>query len=152
MLREYSASATYDEASRFSFYRGDCIDFLRTLPDGAARLIVTSPPYNIGKSYEPERMSLDEYVDWQRLVIGECVRVLSDGGSICWQTGNHVERGEVTPIDSLLFPVFRSFGLTPRNSHHLALRARCATVPRRLSGRYETISWFTKGRDYILRP
>ena len=148
MLFEYSVSEMYDAAASFSFYNGDCLDFLRTVPDGAVRLVVTSPPYNIGKSYESERMPLEDYVEWQRLVIGECERVLVDGGSICWQAGNHVERGVVTPIDSLLFPVFRSFGLVPRNRviWHFEHGAHCT---RRLSGRYETISWFTKVGEYL---
>ena len=139
-------SATYDEDAHFSFYNGDCLDFLKAIPDGAAQLIVTSPPYNIGKEYE-RRSTLDDYVDEQSAVIAECVRVLADGGSICWQTGNHVEKGEIVPLDSLLFPVFRSLGLKMRNRivWHFEHGLHCT---RRLSGRYETISWFTKRNDY----
>ena len=139
-------ASEYDEGALFSFYHGDCLDFLRQAPDGAARLIVTSPPYNIGKQYE-RRLTLDAYVEEQRAVIAECVRVLADDGSICWQTGNHVERGEIVPLDSLLFPVFRSHGLRMRNrvAWHFEHGLHCT---RRFSGRYETISWFTKQDDY----
>ena len=43
------------------FHRGNCLDLLRTLPARAARLIVTSPPYNLGKEYE-RRRPLDTYL------------------------------------------------------------------------------------------
>ena len=146
MLGQYRLSSAYDPDAHFSYYNGDCLDFLRSVPDGSAQLIVTSPPYNIGKEYE-RRSSLDMYVDEQKSVITECVRVLADGGSICWQTGNHVDKGEIVPLDSLLFPVFRSLGLKMRNRvvWHFEHGLHCT---RRLSGRYETISWFTKGDDY----
>ena len=48
------------------------LDFMRTLETGSMRLIVTSPPYNIGKPYETKkRLSTEEYVADQREVIGE---------------------------------------------------------------------------------
>lgn len=146
MNEAYRTSAGYDPTAHFSFHNGDCLELLRAMPSGETRLVVTSPPYNIGKEYE-RRRTLDDYVDEQREVIAECVRVLADDGSICWQTGNHVDRGEVVPLDSLLFPVFRSLGLKMRNRvvWHFEHGLHCT---RRLSGRYETISWFTKGDDY----
>lgn len=127
-------------------YHGRCQDLLPEVPDRSMQLIVTSPPYNIGKSYE-RRTSLESYVEDQRTVITACWRVLADGGSICWQVGNHVDRGEVYPLDSLLYPIFKGFGLQLRNriiwhfEHGLH-------ASRRFSGRYETILWFTKGTSY----
>ncbi|GHF40827.1 DNA-methyltransferase [Seohaeicola zhoushanensis] len=122
-------------------------DFLARLPAGAFNLIVTSPPYNNGKPYE-RRSTLGAYVEEQRAVIGECVRLLAETGSICWQVGNHVDDGEVVPLDALLYPVFKSFGLRLRNRivWHYGHGLHCS---RRLSGRYETILWFTKSDDYV---
>lgn len=62
-------------------------DFMRGLPDENMKLIVTSPPYNIGKSYE-RRHPLDSYLEGQKIVIDECIRLLHPRGSICWQVGN----------------------------------------------------------------
>lgn len=125
----------------------DNIDFLARQRNDTFRLIVTSPPYNIGKSYE-RRSTLDAYLEGQRRVIGACVRLLADNGSICWQTGNHVDAGEVFPLDALLYPIFKSFGLKLRNRivWHFGHGLHCS---RRLSGRHETILWFTKSDDYI---
>ncbi len=116
------------------------------MPDGSAQLVITSPPYNIGKSYE-RRTSLDIYIEDQRNVITEAARVLADGGSLCWQVGNHIDDGEVFPLDAVLYPIFKSLGLRLRNrivwhfEHGLH-------ASRRFSGRHETILWFTKGDDY----
>ncbi len=126
--------------------RKDNLEFLRDQPSEKFKLVVTSPPYNIGKSYEA-RSSLDEYLAGQEEVIRECVRVLHPQGSICWQVGNYTEKGEILPLDSLLFPIFRGFGLKLRNRivWHFGHGLHCS---KRLSGRYETINWWTKGDDY----
>jgi adenine-specific DNA-methyltransferase len=80
----------------------DNLRFMRSLANESMQLIVTSPPYNIGKSYE-RRSPLDAYVEGQATVISECVRTLRPGGSICWQVGNHVADGEIVPLDIALY-------------------------------------------------
>lgn len=125
----------------------DNLNFMERLADESIDLIVTSPPYNIGKAYE-SRQALEDYVAAQERVIEECVRLLHPRGSICWQVGNHVLNGEVYPLDIVLYPAFKRRGLKLRNriiwrfGHGL----HCA---RRLSGRHETILWFTKSDDYV---
>lgn len=124
----------------------DNLDFLRSLESASVKLIVTSPPYNIGKAYE-KRSPLESYIESQSEVIRECVRVLDPRGSICWQVGNHVQSGEVFPLDIILYPLFKSLGLHLRNRivWHFGHGLHCT---KRLSGRHETILWFTKGADY----
>lgn len=133
--------------ARSVLHQGDCLELLGSLPNGVARLIVTSPPYNIGKAYE-HRLTFEEYVQGQARVIKECVRVLSDDGSICWQVGNFVDDNEVVPLDIALWPTFRDLGLKMRNRivWHFEHGLHCS---RRFSGRYETIIWFTKSDRYI---
>lgn len=142
-------------ASRFSpdervvLHKGDCLELLRHIPDRSVRLVVTSPPYNLGKSYE-RRQSVADYVTFQTRVIEECVRTLVDGGSICWQVGNHVQKSaqsSILPLDILLYPVFANLGLRLRNRviWHFEHGLHCTN---RLSGRYETVLWFTKGDSY----
>ena len=124
----------------------DNMDFMAGLPDESMKLVATSPPYNLGKLYE-KRTRLESYVRGQERVIAECVRLLSPSGSLCWQTGNYVDRGEVFPLDAVLYPIFKEHGLRLRNRivWHFEHGLHCT---RRLSGRYETINWFTKGDDY----
>jgi adenine-specific DNA-methyltransferase len=120
---------------------------MKPLATGSMHLIVTSPPYNIGKSYEG-RAPLDEYVQAQATVIAECVRLLDRHGSMCWQVGNHVQAGEIIPLDIVLCPIFHRHGLKLRNRivWHFEHGLHCS---KRLSGRYETILWFTKTDDYV---
>lgn len=77
----------FDPRNDVTLYHGDCNDLLAVMPDGVADLVVTSPPYNIGKVYE-KRLDLNAYVKEQARVIRECIRILSPRGSICWQSGN----------------------------------------------------------------
>lgn len=124
----------------------DNLEFMRTLKTGSMNLIVTSPPYNLGKEYE-KRTSLDIYIESQAAAIAEAVRLLSPTGSICWQVGNHVDDGEVFPLDAILYRIFKDHGLKLRNriiwtfGHGLHCQNR-------FSGRHETILWFTKGEEY----
>lgn len=124
----------------------DNLAFMRPLADETVQLVVTSPPYNIGKAYE-KRASLDIYLSAQTQVIAECIRLLSPTGSLCWQVGNHVSNGEIVPLDLVLYPIFKSHGLFLRNRiiWHFEHGLHCQ---KRFSGRYETILWFTKSPQY----
>ena len=124
----------------------DNLKYMARIPDGLIKLVVTSPPYNLGKKYEV-KVSLDDYLETQKRVIAECVRILHPKGSICWQVGNYVDDGEIVPLDAILYPLFASHGLKLRNRivWHFGHGMHATN---RLSGRYETINWWTKGDDY----
>ena len=146
--RQQSLDLTNDGGARAYAAVLECqdnLEFLRAQPDEQFKLIVTSPPYNIGKSYEA-RTSLEEYLAGQAKVIEECIRVLHPQGSICWQVGNFGQRRDLA-LGLLALPDLPAAGLKLRNrivwhfGHGLHSR-------KRLSGRYETINWWTKGDDY----
>jgi adenine-specific DNA-methyltransferase len=136
----------FNKQERIVVYPGDCIDLLKTIPDNSMQLIVTSPPYNIGKEYE-KKLELDQYINQQSSIIEECVRTLTESGSICWQVGNYVNKGSIVPLDAVLYPVFSNLGLKMRNRiiWHFEHGLHCS---KRFSGRYETIIWFTKSDKY----
>lgn len=139
-------SSDFDAKKDAVVYAGECLELLSQIPNRALQLIVTSPPYNIGKEYE-KRLNINHYVAQQSAVIKECVRALSDSGSICWQVGNFVDNGTIFPLDAMLYPVFRELGLQMRNRiiWHFEHGLHCS---KRFSGRYETIIWFTKTNQY----
>lgn len=122
------------------------LTFVKSLKDESMKLVVTSPPYNIGKEYET-RQPLEKYVHDQSRIISECVRLLHPNGSLCWQVGNHVQDGEVFPLDMVLYHVFKDHGLKLRNRivWHFGHGLHCT---KRFSGRHETILWFTKSDEY----
>jgi adenine-specific DNA-methyltransferase len=123
----------------------DAAEFLRCVPDGAAALALSSPPYNVGKEYEPARLPLAEYADRLAAVAAECARVLRPGGSLCWVVGNTFEAdGETVPLDCLLWPALRALGLKLRNRIVWAY-GHGLHCTRRLSHRHETVLWMTKG-------
>ena len=144
-LKAYAISRSWAKA-KVVIYPGDCLKLLKQIPDGAIQLIVTSPPYNIGKEYE-SKLDLNTYKEQQAKVIKECVRVLSPKGSLCWQVGNYVDKGVIIPLDTVLFSVFSSLNLKMRNRivWHFEHGLHCT---KRFSGRYETIVWFTKSNNY----
>jgi DNA modification methylase len=128
---------------------GDVLKVLNDLPKSQKySLIISSPPYNIGKDYERDsKLSLEEYVTWLDNVIDALVKRLSRTGSICWQVGSYIKDGETFPLDIYLYNSFKSRGLRLRNrivwKFNFGLHSS-----KRFSGRYETLMWFTKSDDY----
>lgn len=146
-------ASTYTTEADVVLYLGDRLELLDQIKQSGdqARLIVTSPPYNVGKEYE-KPLPLDAYVEQQRQTIAACVDILAEDGSICWQVGHSIEGSgktkEAFPLDLVLYPVFKSFGLILKNrivwsfGHGLHEQTR-------FSGRHETILWFVKSDKYV---
>ncbi len=136
----------YEKDANVVVCAGDCLKLMGDMPDASVQLVITSPPYNIGKPYE-KKLSLKDYLAQQSKVIESCVRILAPTGSICWQVGNFVDKGQIIPLDIVLYPIFERFGLQLRNRivWHFEHGLHCS---KRFSGRYETVLWFSKTEDY----
>ena len=126
----------------YQMINGDSLEEITKIEDAKFDLIITSPPYNIGKEYEVKK-SIEHYLETQEEIIAQLVRVLSDQGSICWQVGNYVKKGEIFPLDIFYYGIFKKYGLKLRNRivWHFGHGLHASN---RFSGRYETILWFTK--------
>lgn len=146
-LNKYKISDRFSNTKRIVVYQGNCLELLKNIPDESIRLIITSPPYNIGKEYE-KTLKLKTYLEQQAMIIRECVRSLAPSGNICWQVGNYVDNGSIIPLDTILYPIFIDHGLKMRNRiiWHFEHGLHCT---KRFSGRYETIIWFTKSKEYV---
>jgi len=131
------------------FIQGNILDKIREFPQGKFDLLITSPPYNVGKIYE-EVKTIEDYLEDQELIISELVKYISDRGSICWQTGNTIDQKtkEIIPLDIYFYKIFKKQGLYLRNRiiWHFGHGLHAS---KRFSGRYETILWFTKSEEYI---
>lgn len=130
-----------------ALFHGDCKKLLQKMPDRSVDLVVTSPPYCMGKAYERSD-SFEEFVRAHERILPEIVRITKDGGSICWQVGYHVSSGVVMPLDFAVFQILcRLPGITLRNrivwSFGHGLHSTHA-----FSGRHEMVLWFTKGSAY----
>ena len=147
-VRVLQAATTTDPCDEpYVLWKCDAESVLQSLPNKPLfDLIVTSLPYNIGKSYEQKR-GIEEYLAWQTRIINLTIPRVKDSGSICWQVGNFVENGKIIPLDIELAPTFRQQGLVLRNriiwhfGHGLHNK-------RRFSGRYEVVLWYTKTNNY----
>lgn len=125
---------------------GDCLDAVRKIPSESVDLVVSSPPYNIGKEYETKR-ELEHYLEEQRAVLRECHRILKPTGSIFWQVGSFSHKGMLIPLDVKFFPIFEEMNMLPRN-RIIWVRQHGLHASKKFSGRHESILWFTKGEDF----
>jgi adenine-specific DNA-methyltransferase len=145
--RKWKVAPTFSTRAKAVFFRGDAAEFMRSIPDKTVSLVVTSPPYNIGKAYET-RVPLSDYLAIQARYISEFHRILADDGSICWQVGSYINNKEVVPLDILFHNVFSLMGFKLRNRiiwhYRHGLHAK-----NRFSGRYESILWYTKTDQYV---
>jgi len=141
-----SISSSFKSGNSLVLHHGDAHSFLKSIPSKTVKLIISSPPYNLGKQYET-KTELQSYLASQKPIINELVRILRDDGSICWEVGNYVCDSEVYPLDIFYYDFFKEQGLKLRNriiwhfEHGLH-------ASKRFSGRYETILWFTKTDKY----
>lgn len=134
-------------------YNGDCIKLLKRLPDKSIDLIVTSPPYCIGKAYEDPNDDIETFKKQHSAIFEDIYRVLKPGASVCWQVGYHLSDKCVIPLDYIIYELFTT--KSKQLEFPLILRNRIIWTfghglnsTRRFSGRHETILWFTKGENF----
>lgn len=110
-------------------------------------LVITSPPYNLGKEYENRWDTVYRWRQWQRQIIDEIRPRMNHTGSLCYQVGNYVKNGRIYPLDIELDATFRSYGFELRNRiiWHFGHGLHCKN---RFSGRYEVVLWYTLTDDY----
>lgn len=112
--------------SEIHLYQGDCLEKMKDIADNTIDCIITSPPYNKGywsanrninngfhtKSRRidygtfNDTMQPEDYAEWQRKVLKECIRILKPSGSIFY---NHIdilkEHNTIHPLFAYEFPV-----------------------------------------------
>lgn len=144
----------YRSTNKVTLFNGDCKDLLKSLPDESVDLIITSPPYCIGKAYEDPHDDLETFKKQHEEIFPEIYRVLKTGGSVCWQVGYHISETFVIPLDYVIYELFTS--LSQNTDNPFVLRNRIIWTFghglnsfKRFSGRHETILWFTKGPETV---
>lgn len=70
------------ESDGMKLYLGDCLEVMKTLADSSVDLIVTDPPYNIGKDYGPstdDAMPAADFLAWYQERAAEIFRIHAGG-------------------------------------------------------------------------
>lgn len=136
--------------NQITLYNGDCLNLLKQIPDETVDMVVTSPPYCMGKAYEDPHDDIETFKKQHKDIFKDIYRILKPGGSICWQVGYHVSNKCVIPLDYIVYEIFTS--LSAKFDHPFILRNRIIWTfghglnsTNRFSGRHETILWFSKG-------
>ena len=65
-----------------SLHRGDALEWLRTIPQGGARLVVADPPYNVGRASWDRLGTDDDYLEWTQRWVGMAHRALAPEGTL----------------------------------------------------------------------
>ncbi len=123
-----------------AIYQGDCLAWLRALPDDSVDLVFADPPFNLNKDYGKgvsDKMKDDEYLAWSFGWLDECVRILAPGGALmvfnlprwCIDYGAHLGGA------GLLF------------RHWIACRMpKSMPIPKRMSPSHYGLLYYTKGK------
>jgi site-specific DNA-methyltransferase (adenine-specific) len=90
---------------------GDSRD-LSLIPDSSIHLMVTSPPYNVGKDYD-ENLNLNDYLEFLRQVFSEVYRTLVVGGRACVNIAN-LGRRPYIPLHSYIIHEMQEIGFLMR--------------------------------------
>jgi site-specific DNA-methyltransferase (adenine-specific) len=92
-------------------YVGDCLPWLRALPDASADACVTDPPFGIGFDYDQHDDTPAGYPEWLWERLTECERIVRPGGAlIVWQSGRNLRSlAEWFPRDWRLFVAAKNF-------------------------------------------
>ncbi len=139
--------------NKVTLFNGDCLKLLKQIPDEAVDIVITSPPYCIGKAYEDPHDDIETFQDQHNKIFSDIYRIIKPGGSICWQVGYHINNSSVFPLDYFVYSTFTE--KSKKLEYPLLLRNRIIWTfghglnsTQRFSGRHETILWFTKGDKY----
>ncbi len=126
------------------------------LPDGSVHLMVTSPPYNVGKEYDAD-LTLNEYRDFLRSVMTEVLRVLVPGGRVCFNVAN-LGRKPYLPLHRYFIEDF--LALTTENQPESRFLMRGEIIWDKTGGGASSTAWgswqspanptLRDGHEYIL--
>jgi len=143
----------YREGNVVTLFNGDCYNLLQKIKSESVDLIITSPPYCMGKAYEDPKDDIESFKNQQEKIFPEIYRILKVGGSVCWQVGYHICDMCTIPLDFYVYQIFTE--MSNDKEYPFFLRNRIIwtfghglNATQRFSGRHETILWFTKGKSY----
>ena len=127
-------------------HEGDCVELLRTLPAGCAKLVIADPPYNLGPRFgvATEWLRDPKWLDWCGEWLAGCQRVLADDGNLFVYGIHHYL--------CLLHVRLYEMGMCYRRQIIWNYENGFTTYRRNLATHYEPILWFSKRPDSYFLP
>ena len=130
----------------FVIYNGDCRTLLSVMKPRTVDLVLSSPPYFMGKAYD-RSLSLNDFIDEHAALAPVIVSILKSTGNLAWQVGNYVKNGVITPLDFVAHGVFSQQAELSLRNRIVWTFGHGVHARKRFSGRHETILWYSKGGD-----
>lgn len=131
----------------YEVFFGDCRQILKNIPDASVNVVITSPPYNIGKPYGKykDKITLDMWTDLIKEVTKEVFRILKPNGSFFLNLSPvpYGPNKEILPLPFIGYQIFKDNGFYLRNMITWTFN-NMQNCTNRLSGRYENILWGVK--------
>ena len=139
--------APYYADDKYVLFCVDTLESQKWLPSGIFDLVITSPPYNIGKEYE-SIMSVADYVTWTECWTTETCRLIAWNGALLLNLGyiSIESKGRAVPLPYLLWdkiPLYLNQEIVWNYSAGVA----CKNY---LSPRNEKILWYVKDKDHYV--
>ena len=123
-----------------ALFADDCMNVLPLVKDGVVDTVFADPPFNLGKEYGKktnDRLPDEQYVQWCRDWLAECVRVLKPGGALFLYN--------LPKWNILLGAFLDEQGLTFR--HWIAVEISASLpIPGRLHPSHYSLLYYTKGK------
>lgn len=129
---------------------GDTRNLIKKLDKESVDLVITSPPYNIGKKYGKynDNLSLEEWKDFINSITKEIYRILKPNGSFFLNLSPipYGNKKEILPLPFLGYEIMKNNNFYIRNMITWTFN-NMQNCTNRLSGRYENILWGVKDMD-----
>lgn len=145
--QQYSIATSFDNSSNWTIILGDSIEKLSEVPDDSVDLVVTSPPYFVGKEYDTSK-DLQDFQSLIQRVTSVLASKIKPSGSICWEVGYHVDGNQISPLDYYIHNVMVKYPEFNLQNRIIWSFGHGYHPKRRFSGRHETVMWYTRGTDY----
>jgi DNA modification methylase len=126
-------------------YHGDCVDIMRTFPEGVIDLTVTSPPYDNLRTYKGYTFKFEE-------IAKELYRVTKDGGVVVWVVGDATIKGSETGTSFRQALYFKEIGF---NLHDTMIYEKINPIPQnhnRYEQCFEYMFVLSKGKPKTFNP
>lgn len=125
--------------------QGDCLDVMKTIPDGSVDLVVTSPPYDDLRNYN-STINFEE-------IAKELHRIMKNGGIVVWNVNDKIKNGTKTLSSFKQAILFNEVGF---NVNDVMIWKKTNPMPQVKQPRYnqvfEYMFIFSKGKPKTFNP